>query len=326
MSFKLGLVGPGKIANNKLAPAISTLDGVELWSVMSRDLSRARDFGVRHGAVAPNAAYDSLDAMLDDPRLDGVVIATPDKLHASQVAAAAAKGKHVLVEKPMATDVESAKAMVAACEASGVTLAVAYHMRHHAGLKAVHARASAGEFGRIHHMRVQWTFRAGDDSNWRASKDVGRWWGLGGVGTHSLDQVFWFLAPQSGVVEEVQSIISKARYGGPHDETAVVALRFEDGATAELSSSVLFDAPSRFELYADEANVVGEDVLSTEGDGLLSVNGEPFGYVPTNPYAGEIQDFVDAAKNGTSPAVSGAQAVENIEVLVRAAPLATGLT
>jgi predicted dehydrogenase len=321
VSFKIGLIGPGKIARTKLAPAISALDEVDLWSVMSRDLSRAREFSAAHGAISPTPAYDDLGSMLDDPQLDGVVIATPDKLHASQVAAAAARGKHVLVEKPMATDMDSAREMVAACDGAGVTLAVAYHLRHHAGLKAIKKRVGDGEFGQIHHMRVQWTFHSADDSNWRASTDVGRWWGLGGVGTHSLDQVFWFLGSQGDAVEDVRSVISKSRFGGPHDETAVVALRFADGATAEICSSVLFDAPSRFELYAEKGRVIGEGVLGTTGDGSLWVNGEPFEYVPTNPYAGEIQDFVDAVRGATRPAVSGADALQNIEVLVRAAPL-----
>jgi predicted dehydrogenase len=74
-------------------------------------------------------------------------------------------------------------------------------------------------------------------------------------------------------------------------------------------------------LYAEKGRVIGEGVLGTTGDGSLWVNGEPFEYVPTNPYAGEIQDFVDAVRGATRPAVSGADALQNIEVLVRAAPL-----
>ncbi len=63
----------------------------------------------------------------------GRIIATPDRLHAEQAIAAAAAGKHVLVEKPMATSVDEADAMVAACRAAGVQLGVAYHMRWHLG-------------------------------------------------------------------------------------------------------------------------------------------------------------------------------------------------
>ena len=321
MSFRIGLVGTGGIAGGRLAPAIRTLDGVELWSVMSRNLNRAQQFARRHGASSPTPAYDELQALLDDPELDGVLLATPDKLHADQIMAAAASGKHVLVEKPMATDFESATAAVEACRQAGVTLAVAYHLRHHAGLKAVHRRVQAGELGRVHHARMQWTYRADDALDWRAADDVGRWWSLAGVGTHILDQVLWFLTPTAGDVEEISSVISRARFGGPHDETAVVALQFTNGATAELTSSVLFDAPSRFELYADNGYVIGEDVLNTVGDGDLWINDELLRYRPCNPYAAEIQDFVEAARQDVEPAVSGEAALRNVEILLAASPL-----
>ena len=94
---------------------------------MSRDLGRARDFARRHGAAGGEAAHERLDTLLADPELDAMIIATPDKLHAEQTIAAAKVGKHVLVEKPMATDAESAPAMVRACRNAGVVLAVAYH-------------------------------------------------------------------------------------------------------------------------------------------------------------------------------------------------------
>ena len=321
MTFKLGMVGPGGIANSKLAPAIAEIDDVELWSVLSRDASRAAEFAKRHDARSSTPVYTDLDAMLSDPDLDGVVIATPDKLHSSQTVAAAAAGKHVLVEKPMATDLEGGRAMVDACSKAGVTLAVAYHLRHHAGLRAIHELARNGRFGRLHHMRAQWTFHAADASNWRASTDVGRWWGLGGVGTHSLDQILWFLEPGGGPVAEVSSVISRSVHGGPHDETASIGLRFENGATAELMSSVLIEAPSRFELYGSEGRAVGDGVLSVTGGGTLWLDDEPFDYTPVNPYAGEIRDFVRAARSGEPPAAPGEVGLRNIEVLLEAAPL-----
>lgn len=101
MTFKIGIIGPGGIAERKLAPALAEVDGATLWNVLSRDRARAAEFAARHGAASPRPAHDDLEAMLGDPELDGVIIATPDKLHAGQAIAAAAHGKHVLVEKPM---------------------------------------------------------------------------------------------------------------------------------------------------------------------------------------------------------------------------------
>ena len=147
--MNIALVGPGRIAEHSLIPGLAKVPEARLWSVMSRDLRRARDFARRHGAAGGETAHDRLDTLLADPELDAVIIATPDKLHAEQTLAAAEAGKHVLVEKPMATDVESARAMVRACRDAGVVLAVAYHMRWHRGHRLLHARVGAGEVGAI---------------------------------------------------------------------------------------------------------------------------------------------------------------------------------
>src|SRR6185295_4929236 len=124
-----------------------------------------RDFASRHGAASPEPVYTDLAGLLTDPHLDAVLIATPDGLHARQAVAAARAGKHVLVEKPMATDLEGARAMVNAAEAAGVRLGVAYHLRWHAGHRLLHERVQQGDLGDLRHMRAQWTFRTADASN-----------------------------------------------------------------------------------------------------------------------------------------------------------------
>ena len=117
--------------------------------------------------------------------------------------------------------------------------------------------------GALRHARVQWVYRAADNSNWRASADLGRWWALAGVGTHCLDLIRWAMRPSAGEIVEVKSLIGRAVYGGPNDETALLSLRFAKGVTAELAVSVLFDGPVRLELY-------GERVLLTHGDLLCT--------------------------------------------------------
>src|SRR6185436_5427085 len=132
MTLRIGILGPGLIADQKLAPALRRVPGACLWSVLSRDRARAAAFAARHGATAPAPAFTEIEAFLADPGLDAVIIASPDRLHAREATLAAAAGKHVFVEKPMATSVDEARAMVNACAAAGVRLGVAYHLRFHA--------------------------------------------------------------------------------------------------------------------------------------------------------------------------------------------------
>jgi len=309
----VGIVGPGSIAERRLAPALAQVRGAVLWSVCSRDRERAQAFAGRHGARGP--IHTELAAMLGDPRLDAVVLATPDRLHAAQAIAAATAGKHVFVEKPMATSVADAEAVVSACAAADVRLAVGHHLRFHAGLRALRERVVAGELGRVLHMRATWTFVERDPDNWRASPDLGRWWSLAAVGTHCLDLVRWYLRPGCGEVERAHALTSRPVHRGPHDETAAVALRFASGATADILTSVVFRAPRSLELYGTAGTARADEVLGPHGGGRIVVGDHELSYETADPYRGELQDFVDAVAHGRAPEVDAVEGLANVRAL-----------
>src|ERR1700757_1608616 len=103
MTLGWGIITTGMHADLKLAPALNAAPDAELVAVYSRDQGRAEAFAQKHGA---KAAYSDLQALLRDTRVEAVFIASPNALHAVQALAAARAGKHVLVEKPMATTLE----------------------------------------------------------------------------------------------------------------------------------------------------------------------------------------------------------------------------
>lgn len=314
----IGVIGTGRIANSQLVPALNQVSGARFWSVLSRDKDRAESFAAQHGAKAQYNAFDSLASFLADPALDAVVIATPDGLHAQHAIASARAGKHVLLEKPMATSLEDAQEICDACARERVKLAIAYHMRWHDGHQKVANMLHNGELGTPHYARAVWTWKADDNHDWRAHEEHGRWWGLAGVGTHCVDFLRWMLLPVSGEVTGVTSLIDKSTYGGPHDETASLSLQFGDSVIADVMTSVKFSAPSRFELCCADATVIGEGTLATNGGGSIKINDEPLKFDVHNPYLGEIQNFVDAIAGSTRVAVSGAEGVRNIEILLQA--------
>ncbi len=316
----VAMLGTGGIAEAFLAPALAQSQGARLWSVLSRSRANAESFARKHGALSPTPAYDSLDELLADPSLDAVLVASPDRIHAAQVIAAARAKKHVLCEKPLATSVEDARAMVDACRDNGVTLAVAYHLRHHAGHKLLVERVRAGAIGRVRHMRVQWTFAAPDGDNWRAHDALGRWWALASVGTHAIDLVRWVMVGLAGEVTEVQCLASSPKFQSKHDESALVAMRFEDGSTAEVFASVLFHAPRRIELFGDDGYACAEGTQGPWGKGEIRIKDSALEYTPTNAYVGEIDDFVGAVRERRAPAVDGEEALRNVSVLARAIP------
>ena len=315
----IGVIGTGRIADSKLVPALKEVSGARFWSVLSRSKERAASFAQQHGAKAKCNAFDSLASFLADPSLDAVIIATPDGLHAQHAIASARAGKHILLEKPMATTLADAQEICDTCARERVKLAIAYHMRWHDGHQKIANMLHNGDFGTPYYARAMWTWKAEDNSNWRAHNEHGRWWGLAGVGTHCVDFLRWMLLPLSGEITGVTSLIDKSTYGGPHDETASLSLQFGDSVIADVMTSVKFSAPSRFELCCADATVTGVGTLATNGGGVISINNEPLEFEELNPYAGEIQNFVDAIAGNTRVAVSGAEGLKNIEILLQAA-------
>ncbi|HTK05306.1 MAG TPA: Gfo/Idh/MocA family oxidoreductase [Candidatus Eisenbacteria bacterium] len=316
--LRFGIIGPGGIADSQLAPALARVPGTALWSVMSRDHGRAAAFALKHGAASPSPAHADLGGMLADPALDAVVIATPDKLHAPQAIAAAAAGKHVFVEKPMATNADDAFAMVAACREAGVRLGVGYHNRWHAGHRLLAKAVADGALGSLRHMRVHWSYEEKDATNWRAHDSVGRWWCMAALGTHCLDVVRWMMVPQCGEVRAVRALFSNAKFRSPHDETATVLLRFTNGATAEILASVAMRPERTIEIHGDKASARCEWTLGAKGVGAITVGGSPLAFVPANPYVGELADFAAAVREGREPEVDGEEGAKNVALLVAA--------
>jgi 1,5-anhydro-D-fructose reductase (1,5-anhydro-D-mannitol-forming) len=318
MPLKVAMIATGGIADTQLAPALALAPSAQLWSVYSRDKARAEAFAARHGAASPDAAHDELDALLADPELHAVLIASPDKLHADQAVRAARAGKHILTEKPMATDREGAAAMIDAADKAGVVLAVAYHLRWHIGHRKLFGAAQNGAFGTLRHMRIQWPMPARNAEGWRAKSEVGRWWALAGVGTHCLDQIRWFMIPQCGEITRAESIINRQVFNGPHDETALLTYQFENGSTAELCASVLFKGPRVMELYGSEGYAICTDTLGPHGQGRIETHDGSFDYAPANPYVGEIEDFAAAIRDGRQAEVDGREGAANVDLLLRA--------
>ncbi len=311
----IGIIGPGRIATNCFAPALAKVHGAQLWSVLSRDLSRAKKFAKTHRANSSQPAFDNLDEMLSDPELHGVIITLPDKLHAKYSLAALNAGKHVLVEKPMTTDSESARVLTLAAKKFNLCLAVGYSYRWNAGHRKIKQMIEDDYIGELRHIRVHWSWQAVDGNGWRATPNLGRWWSMGGVGTHCLDLIRWFMIPSCGEIAKIVPLVTTGIWNRPHDETALVNMKFESGATGEFTSSVLFQSPNRIEIYGDAGYISCENTLNWQGTGRITSHDGEIDFQTQNPFEAEVQDFVEVIRTGGNPEVGGVEATRNIEIL-----------
>lgn len=208
--------------------------------VKAEDFCRAK--GVR--------LVDDFDAILSDPDIDAVVLATPHSQHAAQIERAAAAGKHILVEKPITLDHASAQAAAAAARQAGVVLAVGYCRRFHPSFGELRQRLRDGRLGKIVGMVAQHTTSTSTfipPENWRADPEETPAGAMSAVGLHALDLMIEF----AGRVHDVQCVT--ARHGdGPSDDTTTVLMRFAGGVTGTIFCSVATATNFSFSAYGSQ--------------------------------------------------------------------------
>ena len=166
-----GIIGCGDVTEVKSGPGFQKADRSSLVAVMRRDLAKAQDYARRHGVPR---AYDRAGALIDDPEVDAVYIATPPSSHCELALAVAAAGKPCLVEKPMAMNHGECLRMTEAFAARAVPLWVAYYRRALPRFLTVRDLLAANAIGRVtphtrrghqaagDHRAIQLAIRSGD--------------------------------------------------------------------------------------------------------------------------------------------------------------------
>lgn len=150
---RIGLVGAGAIMRLSHAPTVQATAGATLTAIFDRDLSRAEALASEFGGKA----YNNLEALLSAPDVDAVIVATPNRFHEEAVLAAAAHGKHVFCEKPLAMNVQEARRMVDACRTAGVVLQVGFNQRFWGQVQIAKSLIESGFIGKVHQFRSNYS-------------------------------------------------------------------------------------------------------------------------------------------------------------------------
>lgn len=195
MPVRWGIVGCGDVTEVKSGPGFQHARGSSLVAVMRRDLARAQDYARRHGVPR---ACNRVSALIGDPEVDAVYIATPPSSHLEIALEVAAAGKPCLVEKPMAMTHAECVRMVDAFRAAGVPLWVAYYRRALPRFLEVKRQLALGTIGRITSVHVQVTDRLASDAtlgNWRFDPAVAGAGLFYDLGSHCFDLLDFFAGP-----------------------------------------------------------------------------------------------------------------------------------
>ena len=245
MTRHWAFIGTGRVSR-QMADAVGRAGAAQLRGVLSRRPETAQAFARDHGAATP---YASLEAMLGDPEVDIVYVASPNGLHRDHVVAAAETGKHVLCEKPMANDAGDCLTMIAACSRAGVQLGLGFQYRQHPAHARVRDLVARDELGRpvladaaVHVPQLT-------TPDWYDDPSLAGGGVLPMAGVHRIDLLRFVLGAE---VDEVSAFLTARDTRRPYEDVAAALLRFDNGAVATVRFALNAASPG------DGVSVSGE--------------------------------------------------------------------
>ncbi len=310
---KVGIVGIGWWSD-VLADVIVKSDMLNLRACFTRSEDKAADFAAKfHCEVA-----ESYQAMLALDDLDGVILTTPNSAHRQGAEAAARAGKHVFVEKPISNTLEDGRAMIRACEASGVVLAVGHSYRRHGALRHLRRLIDDGELGRVSLAEGVFSNDNGlklKPGLWRSDPAEIPGGCLMQIGIHQIDNLLYLLGPAS----DVSAYFNRLETEPDIEDVTAVLMRFASGAIGYVAADYI--SPRRFTLavHGTKANAF----FDMDNDGLrLQRSGEtkpsPIEYEPNDHLSTELEDFAAAVQGDGVPEIDGHRAMVPLAIVLAA--------
>lgn len=331
---RVGIIGCGAISRNHLE-AFAATDGAEVTVVCDTDLRRAQVSAERYGIPL---AVGTVEEVLASG-VDIVSVCTPHPTHEQVVLAAAAAGVHVLCEKPIAVDLDSARRMTSACDAAGVRLGVLFQRRFWPDAQRMKADLVAGRLGEpiLGHCTV---LLHRDPDYYSSTPWRGTWASDGGgvlmtQAIHYIDLLIWLL----GDPVEVSGRVATFTHDIEVEDTAVATVTFASGALATITATTAADTAlgARVQVTASSGATLGLLEFPEGTDGRAVLRAEKGTVTTTTDYpdgveanadlrtingaliphhTAQVADFVHSVRSGHEPAVTGHDATRALAVLL----------
>ncbi len=325
MAVGWAFIGTGNYPNSRMAPAAALAENTSIIAAYSRDQHRAEEFASNHGALA---AYISIEGLLADSRVDVVFVASPNHLHASHAQLAAKAGKHILMEKPMATTVSDCVDTINACRANGVKLSVGFQLRFHPGHVEASRLVREGRLGEVALAQVLLGSGVRGELNRELRTGLREWWetpdmvgnarSMIGTGVHCVDDLEFILGQ---TVVELAAITDGQTAEAPLENLVSLSLRFSGGAIGTMvCGSRMPDAINDVTVYGSDGRVLLKNAASPSLGGSLEVTSETVNsevsYTP-DPLAlarWQIEGFNKAVTLDEEPRASGLDGLRSVQI------------
>lgn len=338
--FKISIAGCGKVAHLH-AKAINEIPNARLAGVWSRTYKTASDFASKYNTEA----YGSVSQMVIENKTDLVIICTPHPFHKQPAVEAAKAGSNVLVEKPMASNLQDCDEILIACKENNVKSGVISQRRWYAPVRRVKEAIDKGKIGKPVLATVSilgWRDKDYYDSDaWRGTWDMEGGGVLVNQSPHQLDILLWFM----GEVDELYGIWRNLNH--PYievDDTALAIVKFKSGAVGNIivSNSQKPGIHGKVHVHGENGSSVG---VQTDGGAMFIAGKSGVAEPPVNDLwtvPGEekmveewnredlnvfnncdptvhymkcqIEDFINAVKNNSDPLVTGEAGRRTVEL------------
>jgi xylose dehydrogenase (NAD/NADP) len=294
--LRFGILGCARICRRDMIPALRAAPGIELTAIASRRPGEAAKWAAEFKIPQ---SHESYEAILADPSIDAVYLPLANEQHKPWVLAAAAAGKHVLCEKPLALDSADAEEMASACRRAGVMLMEAFMWRHHPWVAAAKDILAEGKIGELRLIKMDFSFSI-QPADWRLDpqRGGGALFDLGCYGIN-LSRLF--------AGGEPTEIIARSRMSESGvDLTTAMILRFANRVTSLLDCSFECLDRNRIELVGTRGSLeLPRGVLPPEEAEMIvtTTSGrETIRFPRAHQFVGELLAFAAGIQEGRLPA------------------------
>jgi predicted dehydrogenase len=317
-AVRWGILSTADIGMSKVTPAIQQAENADVLAIASRDAERARAAADRLGIAR---SYGSYEALLDDPDVEAVYIPLPNDQHAEWTTKAAAAGKHVLCEKPLAMSAAQAEEMVAACAEAGVVLQEAFMYRYHPSWVETVRLVREGSIGELQGVQTWFSYYNDDPTNIRNRVEHGGG-ALMDIGCYpiNISRLLFGAEPTA-----IASRVRRDPVMGVDTLTSAV-LEFPGGGQSTFTVSIRSEPHQRVQVVGSAGRIEVEIPVNipwdTETRIFLTtggVDGAPrtrtITFPPSNQYTIQAELFGQAVRAGTGGTVPPSDAVANMRVI-----------
>ncbi|RAI58462.1 Gfo/Idh/MocA family protein [Roseicella frigidaeris] len=317
------IIGLGRISLEQVLPAFAECRLARPVALVSGSPEKAalvaRQCGIRPEAVHPYAQFERLR---DDAAVQAVYIALPNAMHREFAERAAAIGRHVLTEKPMATNSEDCAAMIAACARADVRLMVAYRCQYELVNRAAIRLAQSGELGRLRFLQAMNLQSNGPGPQWRYSRQLAGGGALPDIGLYCLNAARYLSGEEPvEVVAQAWSPPGDARFAEV-EESMSFTLRFASGFLAQAQSSYGAYQEKSCRLAGERGSLLLEDAFAYRGQRLRLFRREGESGIdqrvqiqPRNQFALELDHMARCVREARRPHTPGEEGLRDQQIM-----------